>query len=738
MFALSNGHIGLRGNLDEGEPYGLPGTYLNGFYETRPLPYAEAGYGYPEDGADRRQRHQRQADPPAGRRRALRHVRYGELLEHEALLDLRAGMLRASLRWRSPTGRTRAGHLRRASSRSCSARSPAIRYEVEPIDGAGPGGRPVGAGRQRAACPAIARDPRAAAALAAPLGARGARGRGRRARRARPPTQAVEAADGRRRMDHVDRGARTIAPASRPRPRPTWAGVTITAELQARASRCGCTKFVAYGWSARALAARAARSGGARRWPSARHAGWDELCARAARVPRRLLGAAPTSSSTATPSSSRRSASRSSTRCRPAPAREAAGDPGQGPDRPRLRRPRLLGHRGLRAAGAHLHARRRPPPRRCAGGTATLPLAARTRAGQLGLRRRGLPVADDPRRRVLGYWPAGTAAFHVNADIADAVDPLRRRRPATEEFERDDRPASCWWRRRGCGARWATTTPRAPSASTASPAPTSTAAVADNNVYTEPDGAAEPAGGRGASPSATPAPPTPSSVDDEEIAGLARRRRGDDDPLRRGSSACTRRPRASPRHQRWDFEGTGAGPVPAAAALPVLRPLPQAGGQAGRPGAGPALAAATPSRAEQKARNFAYYERLTVRDSSLSRVRAGGDGGGGRPPRPRLRLLRRGRPRWTSTTSSTTPATACTSPRWPARGRLPRSRLRRHARPGRRAPLRPAPAAAARPAVLPPSLPRSPAHGRGHRVRDEVLLLRANRCASITSTKRSN
>ena len=31
VFALANGHIGLRGNLDEGEPFGLPGTYLNGF-----------------------------------------------------------------------------------------------------------------------------------------------------------------------------------------------------------------------------------------------------------------------------------------------------------------------------------------------------------------------------------------------------------------------------------------------------------------------------------------------------------------------------------------------------------------------------------------------------------------------------------------------------------------------------------------------------------------------------------
>ena len=50
LFALANGHIGLRGNLDEGEPNGLPGTYLNGFHEIRPLPYAETAYGNPEAG----------------------------------------------------------------------------------------------------------------------------------------------------------------------------------------------------------------------------------------------------------------------------------------------------------------------------------------------------------------------------------------------------------------------------------------------------------------------------------------------------------------------------------------------------------------------------------------------------------------------------------------------------------------------------------------------------------------
>ena len=68
VFALSNGHLGWRGCLDEGEPHGLPGTYLNGVYEIRPLPYSEAGYGRPESGADGHQRHQRQADQAVCRR----------------------------------------------------------------------------------------------------------------------------------------------------------------------------------------------------------------------------------------------------------------------------------------------------------------------------------------------------------------------------------------------------------------------------------------------------------------------------------------------------------------------------------------------------------------------------------------------------------------------------------------------------------------------------------------------
>src|SRR5579864_1302517 len=103
IFALANGHIGLRANLDEGEPSALPGTYLNSLYELRPLPYAEAGYGYPESGqtivnvTDGKIIRLLVDDEPLD-------VRYGQLLAHERVLDLRAGVLERRVEWASPAG----------------------------------------------------------------------------------------------------------------------------------------------------------------------------------------------------------------------------------------------------------------------------------------------------------------------------------------------------------------------------------------------------------------------------------------------------------------------------------------------------------------------------------------------------------------------------------------------------------------------------------------------------------
>src|SRR5262245_19910369 len=166
VFALANGHIGLRGNLDEGEPYGLPGTYLNSFYELRPLPYAEAGYGYPESG---------QSIVNVTNGKVMRLLvddepfdpRYGELRSHERVLDLRAGTLSRTVDWCSPAGQ--AVRIRTVRIVSFTQRAvAAIAYEVEPVDA------PARLILQSELVanedlPSTGDDPRMAAVMAAPL-----------------------------------------------------------------------------------------------------------------------------------------------------------------------------------------------------------------------------------------------------------------------------------------------------------------------------------------------------------------------------------------------------------------------------------------------------------------------------------------------------------------------------------------------------------------------------------------
>src|SRR5262249_16241439 len=134
LFALSNGHIGLRGNLDEGEPHGLPGSYLNGFYELRPLPTSESQYGAPESS-------QPLVNVPNGKLFRLLvddepfDVRYGTLRAHDRVLDFRAGTLTRTAEWTSPAHRT----VRITSVRFVSFTHRAIMgiaYEIEPLDGA--------------------------------------------------------------------------------------------------------------------------------------------------------------------------------------------------------------------------------------------------------------------------------------------------------------------------------------------------------------------------------------------------------------------------------------------------------------------------------------------------------------------------------------------------------------------------------------------------------------------------
>src|SRR5215813_15511101 len=166
LFALSNGHIGVRGNLDEGEPHGLPGSYLNGFYELRPLLEAESQYGAPESS-------QTLINVTNGKLIRLLvddepfDVRYGYLLAHDRVLDFRAGTLTRTAEWCSPARRS----VRITSVRFVSFTHRAIlgiAYEVEPIDGSAN----VVVQSELVAneqLPSRAGDPRAAAPIHSPL-----------------------------------------------------------------------------------------------------------------------------------------------------------------------------------------------------------------------------------------------------------------------------------------------------------------------------------------------------------------------------------------------------------------------------------------------------------------------------------------------------------------------------------------------------------------------------------------
>ncbi len=49
VFALGNGFIGLRGNLEEGCATGaetIQGSFLNGVFDSEPIVYGEKAYGY--------------------------------------------------------------------------------------------------------------------------------------------------------------------------------------------------------------------------------------------------------------------------------------------------------------------------------------------------------------------------------------------------------------------------------------------------------------------------------------------------------------------------------------------------------------------------------------------------------------------------------------------------------------------------------------------------------------------
>ncbi|WP_406721826.1 family 65 glycosyl hydrolase [Streptomyces althioticus] len=605
VFALSNGHVGWRGNLDEGEPHGLPGSYLNGVHELHPLPYAEAGYGYPESG-------QTVIDVTNGKVIRLLvddepfDLRYGRLVHHERTLDLRRGVLTRICEWISPAGstvRVRSTRLVSLTQRAVAA----VAYEVEPVDRRT---RVVVQSELVAneSLPGPDGDPRAARALRSPLEheedfAQG--GRLRLVHRTRHSGLRVAVA-----ADHVvDGPGRTVTDSESD---VDTARLTVTSVLEP-GERLRVEKFVAHGWSG--VRSRPAMSDQVEAaLAAAAHSGWQGLLDEQ----RDYLDAFWSRADVEVDGDEEiqqavrfalfhvlQAGARAERRAIPAKGLTGSGYDGHAFWDTEVFVLPLLICTVPQAAAEALRWRQ-----------STLPVA-RERAAQLGLRGAAFPWRTVEGPEGSAYWPAGTAAFHVNAGIADAVV---RYVQATgdERFERDTgvellvETARLW---RSLGHH----DDRGVFHIDGVTGPDEYSAVADDNTYTNlmaranllaaadvckrhPDRAA----GLG--------------VDEEESASWRDAAEAVHLPYNEELGVHEQHAGFT-RHQRWDFAGTRADHYPLMLNFPYFdlyrkQVIKQAD-----------LVLAMHTRAdwfeerhdeEQIARNFAYYEPLTVRDSSLS------------------------------------------------------------------------------------------------------------------------
>jgi len=603
VFALANGHIGLRANLDEGEPHGLPGTYLNSFYEIRDLPYPEGGYGYPEAG-------QTVINVTNGKLIRLLvddepfDIRYGELHKHERRLDFRDGVLRREVEWTSPAHqrvRLRTTRLVSLTQRAVAA----ILYEVEPIDAPA---RLVVQSELVANEPlpaSLVKDPRTGAGINSALRSEHHSSHGMRAVLCHSTKRSgLLMAAG---MDHELAPLPEEATVSIG----CWddlARLTVATELEP-GQTLRLVKFLAYGWSSqRSLPA--VRDQVEAALSSAQRSGWEGLASEQREYLDRFWRCADVEiDGDAELQQAVRfalfhtlqSAARAEGRAVPAKGLTGSGYDGHTFWDSEAYVLPVLSYTQPDAARAALVWRH-----------ATLD-RARARAQVLGLDGAAFPWRTIRGRECSGYWPAGTAGFHINAAIANAVV---RYVDATgdEEFERDYgvellvETARLW---RSLGHHDAHGKFRIDGVT----GPDEYSAIADNNVYTnlmaqrnlhEAVLAVE----------SHPEKARELGVEDGEVEAWRRAAEAMFVPF---DEELGVHPQADEftEHAVWDFAGTPPEKYPLLLNYPYFdlyrkQVVKQAD-----------LVFALFTRGdafteEEKRRDFEYYEALTVRDSSLS------------------------------------------------------------------------------------------------------------------------
>ncbi|HEX6953779.1 MAG TPA: glycoside hydrolase family 65 protein, partial [Agromyces sp.] len=132
LFAVGNGYLGLRGNVEEGRDGHMHGTFINGFHETWPIRHAEEAFGFARVG-------QTIVNAPDAKIIRLYVddeplvITEAEIMSYERRLDFRLGVLSRRIEWRTPSGKRVLITSRRMTSFT-DRHLGVIDYEVELLD----------------------------------------------------------------------------------------------------------------------------------------------------------------------------------------------------------------------------------------------------------------------------------------------------------------------------------------------------------------------------------------------------------------------------------------------------------------------------------------------------------------------------------------------------------------------------------------------------------------------------
>lgn len=133
VYTLANGYLGFRGCFEEGcAGNGVDGTYLNGFYDSETIKYGEIAYGYAKES---------QTMLNIMNAKSIKlfieeeefSLASGSILNYEYILDLKAGITTRKLLWESMAGKRLELNITRLVSLS-DYHTAGIEYQVIPVN----------------------------------------------------------------------------------------------------------------------------------------------------------------------------------------------------------------------------------------------------------------------------------------------------------------------------------------------------------------------------------------------------------------------------------------------------------------------------------------------------------------------------------------------------------------------------------------------------------------------------